>query len=46
VVTNKPRVATQCALLHGAVPVVVRADLDTSSNKIIESVGARASSLI
>lgn len=39
VLTNKRRVATQCALLHGANPVVLKPGLDTSHNNLLQTVG-------
>ncbi|KAI8465728.1 MAG: pyruvate kinase [Monoraphidium minutum] len=37
VLTNKPRVATQCALLHGAVPVVLKAGGDMTFGSLMEA---------
>ena len=38
VATTTPRVATQCALLHGAVPVVVRDGLDLDHGTLLQTV--------
>jgi hypothetical protein len=39
VITTVPRVATQCSLLHGAVPVVVRDGLDIDKDALLQTVG-------
>lgn len=38
-ITTTPRVATQCALLHGAVPVVVADGLDMDHGNLLHTVG-------
>jgi hypothetical protein len=40
VVTNKRRIASQSALLHGAVPVVLRPDVDSSPETLLKAVSA------
>ena len=39
VITNKPRIASQCALLHGAKPIVLKEGVGTSPEELLQAVG-------